>query len=141
MRLPRKLVFSIVALAILFCTGIIGYIIIEKWSPLEAIYMTIITLTTVGYGDLGVSETGRVFTVIFIIVGISVFAYGLSSMVAFIVEGELSNAWRRNKMEKAISKLHNHYIICGAGDTGIHVIKGRQDSSSHRRILIQRFYD
>lgn len=123
MRLPKKLVFPIIALAILFCTGIIGYIIIEKWSLLTAIYMTIITLTTVGYGDLGMSDAGRTFTVIFIIVGISIFAYGLSSMVAFIIEGELSDALRRKKMENAISKLRNHYIICGAGDTGIHIIK------------------
>jgi len=104
--------------------GVLGYIIIEdNLSLLDAIYMTAITLTTVGYSDERISTNGgRIFTIIIIIVGIGIFAYCISSAVAFIIEGELTDILKNRKMEKQIEKLKSHCIICGAGDTGINVI-------------------
>jgi voltage-gated potassium channel len=123
MRLQRNLILSIIFLIAVFFIGVIGYKIIEKnWSVLDAVYMTAITLATVGYTDLGVSNTGRIFTIILIVVGISVFAYGISTAVAFVIEGQLTDVLKRRKMENQIEKLEKHCIICGAGDTGIHVI-------------------
>jgi len=123
LRLQRNLILSIIFLIAVFFIGVIGYRIIEKnWSILDAVYMTAITLATVGYTDLGVSSTGRIFTIILIVIGISIFAYSISTAVAFVIEGQLTDVLKRRKMENQIEKLENHCIICGAGDTGIHVI-------------------
>jgi len=123
LRLQRNLILSIIFLIAVFFIGVIGYRIIEKnWSILDAVYMTAITLATVGYSDQGVSNTGRIFTTILIVVGISIFAYSISTAVAFVIEGQLTDVLKRRKMENQIEKLENHCIICGAGDTGIHVI-------------------
>ncbi|MFQ6040611.1 MAG: ion channel, partial [Candidatus Poribacteria bacterium] len=124
MNFYRNLLISIILLLAVLFMGIIGYIIIEKnLSFLDAIYMTAITLTTVGFSDDGIStKTGKIFTIIIIIVGIGIFTYGISSAIAFVIEGQLTGILRRRKMEKKIEELKEHYIICGAGDTGIHVI-------------------
>ena len=123
MRLQRNLILSIIFLIAVFFIGVIGYKIIEKnWSIADAIYMTVITLATVGYSDLGVSSTGRIFTTILIVVGISIFAYSISTAVAFVIEGQLTDVLKRRKRQNQIEMLEKHCIICGAGDTGIHVI-------------------
>ena len=124
MNFYRNILVSIILLLAVFFIGIVGYIIIEKnLSFLDAIYMTAITLTTVGFSDDGIStKTGKIFTIIIIIVGIGIFTYGISSAMAFVIEGQLTGILKRRKMEKQIGELKKHYIICGAGDTGLHVI-------------------
>jgi len=124
MNFYRNILISIILLLVVFFIGIFGYIIIEKnFSFLDAVYMTAITLTTVGYSDDKITtEAGKIFTIIIIIVGIGVFAYCVSSAIAFIIEGQLTDILKRRKMEKQVEGLKKHYIICGAGDTGIHVI-------------------
>ena len=105
------------------CVGVSGYIILEPhWSFLDAVFMTFITLTTVGYSDYEISTTGKIFTLILLTLGIGTFTYGLAAVTTFIVEGRLSNAFRRKRMDKQIARLTNHCIICGAGDTGSYVI-------------------
>ena len=124
MKLYRNILISIILLLVVFFTGVVGYIIIEKnLSFLDAVYMTAITLTTVGYSDDRIStDAGRIFTIIIIIVGIGVFTYSVSSAMAFIIEGQLTDILKKRKMEKQIEELKKHYIICGVGDTGIHVM-------------------
>lgn len=127
MNIQRNLIVAIICIIAVFLSGIIGYRIIEKnWSFLDSIYMTAITLTTVGYSDYHsdyrISNAGRIFTILLIVVGIGVFTYSIGNAMALIVEGQLSETLRRKKMDNEISRMKNHYIICGAGDTGIHAI-------------------
>ena len=126
MTYRRNIIIALSSLVSVFVMGVLGYTIIERdnadheWSLFDAIYMTIITLTTVGYDDENMSVGGKVFTVFLLIGGFGVFVYGINASTAFIIEGQFQKIYRRRKMIKAIDKLSNHYIICGLGDTGIH---------------------
>lgn len=100
-------------------SGTVGYHLIEGWAPFDALYMTVITLATVGYGEVHpLSTGGRLFTIFLIMGGIGLVTYGFSTMTAILVEGDLSEALRRRRMEKDIAKLSGHYVVCGAGHTG-----------------------
>lgn len=86
--------------------------------------MTVITLATVGYGETHpLSVAGRIYTIFLILAGMGVLLYGVSSMTAFFVEGELQAILRRRKMRRTVKKLSGHAIVCGAGRTGRHVIE------------------
>lgn len=99
--------------------GTLGYRFIEGWSLFDALYMTVITVGTVGYGETHpLSTAGRTFTMFLILGGIGLFTYGFSTIAAVIIEGELSEAFRRRRMEKDIAKLSGHYVVVGAGHTG-----------------------
>ena len=106
-------------LAACLATGTAGYRLIEGWSLFDALYMTVITVGTVGYGETHpLSTAGRVFTMALILIGIGLFTYGFSTIAAVVIEGDLSEAFRRRRMEKDIAKLSGHYVVCGAGHTG-----------------------
>ena len=99
--------------------GTVGYMIIEGWSFEDALYMTIITMATVGYGEVHqVSDTGRVFTMFLIVMGVGYFMYVVGIIVQFLVEDRIRVILGRRKLDKQISKLKNHYIICGYGRIG-----------------------
>ncbi len=99
--------------------GTLGYRFIEGWSLFDSLYMTVITVGTVGYGETHpLSTNGRIFTMGLILVGIGLFTYGFSTIAAVVIEGDLSEALRRRRMEKDIAKLEGHYVVCGAGHTG-----------------------
>ncbi len=124
MIIPKRLQLTLLTLFCVFICAILGYIIIEKWSLLEAIYMTVITLTTVGFQEVRpLSPVGRILTMFILVSGIGLLAYAAGSTLEFIVEGELSGLLRRKKMEKQIGNLEEHYIICGAGDVGKYIIE------------------
>ncbi len=112
----------------LLVIGTVGYMVLEKdnpqhgWQLLDAIYMTVITLTTAGHDDLEMSDSGRIFTILLLIVGIVVFTYSVTIATAFLIEGQLQSFFRQQKMVRTVDKLSNHYIICGLGDTGVHVL-------------------
>ncbi len=112
-----------VSLALLVAIGTFAYMAIERWSFLESIYMTIITIFTVGFQEVRpLSEAGRIFTIFLIPAGYGILVYALSMVVAFIVEGELLDVFRRNKMRAKIEDLDNHYIICGSSGAAAYVI-------------------
>lgn len=116
-------------------TGMLGYHWIEGWSLFDALYMTVITLGTVGYGETHpLSHGGRVFTIFLILFGISALTYALSALMAFIVEGDLKDAIRRRRMEAKIAELENHYILCGAGHTGHSIME--ELSKTHRSFVV-----
>lgn len=98
-----------------------------RWSWPDCIYFTIITLSTVGYGETlpGFDEHPytRLWTIALIVLGSGTLLYFISTLTAFIVEGDLGGALRRNRMKQALLKLSGHTIVCGAGTTGIHVIE------------------
>ena len=112
----------------LLVTGTIGYLILEQdnpegeWNLLDAVYMTVITLTTAGHEDLEMSDNGRIFTILLLVGGIGVFTYSITIATAFLIEGQLQSFFRQHRMIRTVDKLSNHYIICGLGDTGVHVL-------------------
>src|SRR3989339_2106843 len=123
LKMYKKLFRTILILILILLFGTFGYIIIEKWNFFDALYMTVITLATVGYGETHpLSFHGRIFTIILILSGISTMLYAVSSITSFFIEGEMSQIFRRNKMLKTISQLKSHFILCGAGKVGNHII-------------------
>ncbi len=125
MHLRRRIIIGVLLLLFILAFGTTGYWIISG-NLLDAVYMTVITAATVGYGeviDLAHNPAGRIFTIVFIILSLGVIAVVTSMLAASILEIELSGFLRRRKMNKEIDKLGNHYIICGAGETGIHIIQ------------------
>ncbi len=124
MDVYKKIIKTTFILVTVLIAGTFGYIIIEGWGAFDAFYMTVITLATVGYGETHpLSFAGRVFTIILILSGISILLYAVSSITSFFIEGELNKIFRRKKMMKEISRLKNHYVVCGAGRIGAHIIK------------------
>jgi len=124
MNPTRNLRISIFFLFSLLFIGTGGYVTIEGWSIIDALYMTVITVSTVGFREVfRLSPAGQLFTIALIIFGVSFIAYAASSMVQFMVEGQLRSILGRRKLEKKISKLKNHYIICGYGRIGTHICR------------------
>lgn len=118
-EIRRRLTPVALSVAAVFTIGVVGYRAIEGWSFLDALWMTVITLATVGYGEVHhLTTPGRVFTIGLILVGIGVLTYAFSTLTAFIVEGDLNDVLRRRRMQAKIAKLKGHYIVCGAGHTG-----------------------
>ncbi len=96
-----------------------GYMLIEGWGLLDAAYMTIITLTTVGYGEVhDVSWIGRIFTILLIITGVGLCLYVAGAVVQFMVEGRIRLVLGRRRLDKKINHLKKHYIVCGYGRIG-----------------------
>ena len=103
----------------LFSFGTSGYMIIEGWDVIDSMFMTTITLATVGYSEVNmISPAGRMFTVVLIFFGVSLFLYVAGNTMQFLVEGRIRVILGRRKLEKIIAKLSDHYIICGYGRIG-----------------------
>lgn len=115
----RHLLLSVLlALCILFL-GATGYMMIEGWDFLDAVYMTVITLTTVGYGEIHeLSRTGQLYTILLIFIGVTFCLYVAGSVVQFMVEGQIRTILGRRSLDKKINRLKNHYVICGYGRIG-----------------------
>ncbi len=107
--------FSIVIVVI----GTAGYMLIEGWSLLDALYMTVITYSTVGYSEVHtISEIGRLYTVFLIFLGVGFFLYVAGAVIQFMVEGKIRTVLGRRKLDRQIHHLKNHYIVCGYGRIG-----------------------
>jgi voltage-gated potassium channel len=119
----KRIVYPSLILILIFLFGILGYVLIEGYNMVDAFYMTTITLSTVGFGEVqSLTLQGKVFTSILIFSGITVVVYILGNITRFIVEGELKEYLRWKRMNKKITDLKEHYIICGAGRTGTKII-------------------
>lgn len=115
----RRLAIGILLLAVLLGTGAVGYMIIEGWSLLDAVYMTVTTITTVGFREVQpLSTGGRIFTIFLILLGVGVAFYILIGVVTLVVEGELGLALGVRRMKAKIQALQDHYILCGFGRVG-----------------------
>lgn len=112
--------------------GTLGYCLIEHWHPFDALYMTIITLTTVGYGEVHPLHTaGRLFTICLIFMGGSTLLFILSDTAQLIVETDPKELFGRRRMREKIEKLKGHQIVCGYGRTGQEVAKQLKASRVH----------
>jgi voltage-gated potassium channel len=115
----RKFRLSLLTLITVILGGTIGYTLVEGWSLFESLYMTVITVATVGFKEVHeLSDRGKVFTILLIIFGASSLAYTLGSLFQFMVEGQLRTILGRKKLEKKINALKGHYIVCGYGRIG-----------------------
>jgi voltage-gated potassium channel len=118
--------FTRIAIAFLLVViiGTLGYMVIEKWSLSDAIYMTFITISTVGYTEVhDLSDAGRIFTYFVMFGGIGTMTYTLISIVQYFVEGQLGDIFGRRHMKDEISKLAGHVILCGYGKVGREVAR------------------
>ena len=117
---PRERLLQILILLVgVIALGTLGYQFLEGWTPFDALYMTVITVASVGYMEVHpLSAAGRTFTMILIVVGLGTVAYGLGTITAFWVEGDLSHIWEKRLMERRIATLRGHVIVCGGGETG-----------------------
>ena len=122
-----QLYVSVFLLLLIVCAGIGGFILIEGYTFLEAFYMTTITVATVGFQEVKpLSGAGRLFTSFLIITSFGTFAYTVSSISKYIIDGEFRQYFKNYKLLKAIAQLDNHVIICGYGRNGrqaAHVLK------------------
>ncbi len=120
----RHLKISIMVLFFLVSVGVAGYMGIEGWRPLDALYMTVITLGTVGFKEVhDLSSAGKVFTIFLIIFGVSVLGYLVGSLAQIMFEGQFQRIIGRKKVEKMVEALKDHYIICGFGRMGSLICK------------------
>lgn len=118
-RYYRKIVITTLLILLATVFGTIGYMIIEEYSFIDALYMTVITTSTVGFLEVApLSDPGRVFTIVLIVTNIGIFFYGVTTIGGFIIEGEFKNFFKTYNIYKKISKLSNHIIVCGYGRNG-----------------------
>ncbi|MGH9900305.1 MAG: potassium channel family protein [Pyrinomonadaceae bacterium] len=123
-RSRARLVYSLVALVLAVTFGTAGFMLVEGWSLADSLYMTVMTVTTVGYGPPhALTGAGRNFTIVFMIVGVGVAGYALSSAVQTLVQSEMMAAFGQRRRHREMSKLSDHFIICGAGRVGMRILR------------------
>ncbi len=119
MNSTKHLTISIVFALFIIISGTVGYMLFEGWGVMDALYMTIISLATVGYAEVHKLGTiGRLFTIFLILMGVSYFVYVAGALVQFMVEGRIRIILGRRRLDKKIKRLNNHYIVCGYGRIG-----------------------
>lgn len=128
MEIKKKLNLLLFTILWVFICGSAGYYILyggrEKF--MDCMFMTVISLTTVGYGEIvpvSGNPPAQIFTMILVTFGMGVILYAISTLTALLIEGQLTDILRKKKMEKTIQKLSNHYILCGGGETGRPLLK------------------
>lgn len=124
----RRLLYAVAVLTMIAACGSTGlYVLGEgRWDFGECVYMTVITLSTVGFSELSQMHQvhgARTLTIVLIVSGVGALAYVQGNLTALLIEGIIGQAWRRNRMRKAIERLEGHVVVAGAGSTGRHVIE------------------
>lgn len=109
---------------LLLAVGVIGYMNLLKVNFVDSLYMTVITISTVGFGEVGDKNTqSEIFSVLMIFLGVGIVGYAFTTVVAMFVEGKVVDLWKGRKMNRKISALRDHYIICGSGELAAVIIK------------------
>jgi len=124
----NRLIGGFLAMMVVVVGGATGYWVLGEgmWSWLDCLYMTVITVTTVGFGEtlqrMDQVQYARTFTMLLLVFGTGVLVYFASTITAFVVEGELKNVLTAQRLRKRTKKMKDHYVVCGAGSTGSHII-------------------
>jgi voltage-gated potassium channel len=123
----KRLKRIIVGIVVIILVGTIGYKVIggPDVSFLDALYMTAITITTVGFEDVvgaGSTSMGKIFTIVYLFFSVGTIFYLFTALAAFMVEGEVRKVFKRRNMEKRIDKMRNHFIVCGIGMVGLYIV-------------------
>lgn len=118
-RLLRRLSYLLIGICLTLLIGTVGFTTIEDYDPFNAFYMTLTTMTTVGYGEIkALSRAGRVFNSFVILIGVSTMFFAIGAMTQTIIELELGAFFGKRRIKRMIDKLENHYIVCGFGRVG-----------------------
>lgn len=113
-----------IVLALVVCGGTVGYRLIEGWKWLDALYMTVITIATIGFGEIHpLSDVGRVFTMILVLAGVGNLGYALGEMTGFFANGGLVAYHRRERRKRMLRELNQHTIVCGCGRLGSAIVE------------------
>lgn len=119
MTAQTRIILAIVALSAIALGATAGFMLVEGWTLGESLYMAVITVSTVGYGEVRpLSANGRALAVAVIVLAVAALGYSATSIGAYLAEGHLVQDFRRRRMERAIRRLRDHYIICGGGRFG-----------------------
>ncbi|HZR28252.1 MAG TPA: potassium channel protein [Terriglobales bacterium] len=135
MELRRRLIYAVILLLAVTTLSVAGYLWLggPQVTFLQALYMAVITLAGVGYGEIVDTSHNpmlRVFNMFVVLVGVTITVYVFSSVTAFLVEGEITNIFWRRRMQKRISELKDHYVVCGLGTTGRHAVEELQKTGT-----------
>ena len=126
-RVRFRVRYALGAIILVIALGTLGFSLIEGWSFTDSLFMTVTTVTTVGYGEVHpLSQSGRIFTILLMLTGVGTVAYALSTTVQSIVQWELIEAVGQRRRFREMNKLHEHFIICGAGRVGSRIIREMQ---------------
>lgn len=118
-RKKNSLSTVLILFALLIVTSVIGYAVLLRIGFIDALYMTVITISTVGFKEVAeMTPAAKLFSIYVILAGLGLAGYTVTSIVTFLTEGELKKAWRKRRMDSRIAELEKHYIVCGAGETG-----------------------
>jgi voltage-gated potassium channel len=115
----RRISIILILSVLLIGFGVGGYMLIQQYSFLEALYMTVITLSTVGFTEVRpLDDSGRLFTIVLILMGVSFVGFTLAYFSQILLDGNLLEAYRRRRLKKRLDQLEDHYIVCGYGQMG-----------------------
>lgn len=121
---PRQVLFLSAVLGATILLGSLGYVWVEGWGFFDALYMTVITLTTVGYGEVRpLTPAGRAYTMVLAVSGVGVMLYVVGVLARVVVEGEIREVLGKRKLQKRLQRLKDHYIICGYGRIGEIIVR------------------
>jgi voltage-gated potassium channel len=127
MIVKTKLFISLLLLAFVLTIGIVGFIIISEDSFVDALYMTIITMSTVGFGTLHeLNQSEKIFTIVLIILSIGVYVYSITVLTEYLAHDNFFQLLKNKKMQQKIQKLQNHTIVCGYGRNGRQAVEKLQ---------------
>ncbi|MBI4686460.1 MAG: potassium channel protein [Nitrospirae bacterium] len=137
----KRLMLAVALLTFIVFFGTAGYMAIEGWNLLDSLYMTIITLASVGYKEIhDLSLNGRIFTIILIVSGVGTLTFALTAGAKVVLEGELQEIFGRKRLEKKIKELSDHYIICGHGRMGKIICKELREKN-FRFVVVEKTPD
>ena len=125
--MTRRFTIGLVLLLSIYILGGVGYKVFSPATPfIDCLYMSVITVASVGFTEV-VDSTGnpglRVYTMVLILFGVAVHLYAVSVLTAFVVEGDLSHYFWKRRMNRQIESMPGHYVVCGAGETGMRIIE------------------